>query len=171
MAVHAGILDQHLQDCRYGKQVGQAVLLDQREGRLGIELVRRHQHRLAATSDHVQLVHTGPMRQGRQHKRAIILGGTGHQVAQMVGDDEAHLSVSQHRGFRPPGSARGEEQPAGAIPLHHGVRHRAPGLGIDQRVGTRRITLRTRLPGEPDALGSRSDTAHRFGILGEVGLA
>ena len=152
VTVHARILDQHLQDRRHGEQVRQAVLLDQRKGRLGVELVRRHQHRLAAAGDHVQLVNAGPMRQGRQHQRAIVLGRARHQVAQVVGDDEAHLPVRQHRGLRSPGRARGEEQPAGAVPLHRGVRHRAPGLGIDQRAGAWRVALRPRFAGKPDAL-------------------
>ena len=138
------------------------MLLDQREGCLGVELVRRHQHRLAAASDHVELVHAGAVRQRRQHERAIVLGRTGHQVAQMVGDDEAHLPVGQHRGFRPPGRARGEEQPAGAVPLHRGVRH---GCARPGHRSTRRHSARSPWPRaspvSQTTLDSRNGAAHR----------
>ena len=95
-----------------------------------------------------------PCDSGRQHERAIVLGGARHQVAQMVGDDEAHLPMGQHRGFRPAGRARGEEQPAGAVPLHRARWARGrPALSIDATHRCR-IALRPRFPGEPDALDS-----------------
>jgi len=38
----------------------------------------------------------------------------GHQIAQMIGDDESHLSVRQHGSLRAAGRARGEKEPAGS---------------------------------------------------------
>jgi hypothetical protein len=49
----------------------------------------------------------------------------GHQIAQMIGDDESHLSVRQHGSLRAAGRARGEKEPAGIVVFDCGIRSNA----------------------------------------------
>ena len=62
-----------------------------------------------------QRVHAGAVRQRRDHQRHVVLGGAGHQVAQMVADDVLHLPMRQHARLRPAGGAGGVEEPGRMI--------------------------------------------------------
>ena len=106
------MLDQHLQDGRHGEHVGDAVALDQPEGLVDVEALGRQQHGRRAARDLRQLVDARAVRQRRHHQRGVALGRAGHQVGEMVGDDEGHLAMGQHRRLGAAGGAGGEEEPA-----------------------------------------------------------
>ena len=78
----------------------------------GVEAVAAEQDSFGAACDLRQLMNAGTMRQRRNDERGVVLRRAGHQVAEMIGDDETHLAVRQHGGLRPPRRSRREEEPA-----------------------------------------------------------
>ena len=65
------------------------------------------------------------------------------QVGEMIGDDEAHLAMGQHRRLGTSRGARGEEEPAGIVVLDRGVVDTAPACAA--------IASRTRLAEPPSS--------------------
>ena len=104
--------------------------LDQPEGLVDIEALRGQQDGRHAARGLHELVHAGAVRQRRHHQRGVVLGGAGHQVGEVIGDDKGHLAVGQHRRLGTPGGAGGEEEPAGIVVLDRGV--------VDDGAGMRR---------------------------------
>ena len=116
----------------------------------------------------VELVDAGAVRQRRHDQRGIGRGGAGHQVAEVVGDDEGHLAVGQHRGLRPAGRARGEEEPAGVVALDRRV-----GSGAGPACSaTRASQSASPKPASPIATTAECRRrSQRGGVVGEVGVA
>ena len=121
VAVDGGMLDHHLQNGRHRENVADAVRLDQPERLVDVEFFRRQQDGRHAPRGLHQLVHAGAMRQRRHHQRGVLLGGAGHQVGKMVGDDKGHLAVGQHRRLGTARGAGGEEEPAGIVIVDRGI--------------------------------------------------
>ena len=61
VAIHGGVLNQHLDDRRYGEQVADLVLLDQLPEGFGFELVFRRQHGSRAACHVEQRVDARPV--------------------------------------------------------------------------------------------------------------
>ena len=93
-----------------------------------------------------------------------------HQVAQVVGDDEAHLAVGQHRGLRPARGAGGEEEPAGIVVLDRRGGRLAP-LWARRSARRQAASPKPACPSSQMSRNVRHGLAHRRGMLGEVGLA
>ena len=96
-----------------------------------------------ATCD--QRMHAGAVRQRRDHQGHIALGGAGHQVRQVVVDDELQLPVREHRRLRSPGGAGGVEEPGWMIAPDLHRRHR------------RRVIGGERVPGQAVPFGAHGD--------------
>ena len=109
------MLDHHLQNGRHGKNVADAVRLDQPERFGDIEFLRRQQDGRHAARGLHELVHAGAMRQRRDHQRGIGLRRARHQVGEMICHHKGHLAVGEHRRLGAAGGAGGEEEPAGIV--------------------------------------------------------
>ena len=113
--VDRGMLDHHLQNGRHGKDVADAVRLDQPERFGDIEFLRRQQDGRHAARRLHELVHAGAMRQRRDHQRGVGLRRARHQVGEMICHHKGHLAVGEHRRLGAAGGAGGEEEPAGIV--------------------------------------------------------
>ena len=97
MPVHTAVLHQHLQDGRNGEQVGQAVLLDEREGRAP--------DRTCPTASTPSCRRGRSCSAGEPRRRATAAPARAshlprsprHQVAQMIGDHEAPFAHGSAR--------------------------------------------------------------------------
>ena len=76
--------------------------LDRTPGVFRVQPIAGQQHALGAPHHLRHLLHPGPMGQRRKDQRRILLRRAWHQVAEMVGQDESHLAVRQHRAFGRP---------------------------------------------------------------------
>ncbi|MNU08058.1 hypothetical protein D3C72_2539400 [compost metagenome] len=52
-----------------------------------------------------QLVNTRAMRKRGNDDGGVARSGAGHQIAEMVGDDESHLAMGEHRRLGAAGGA------------------------------------------------------------------
>ncbi len=112
-------------------------------------------------------MNTGAVRQRRDAERGIRVGAAGHQVAEMVGDDEAHMAMRQHPRLRPPSGARGEEEPAGIIIFH--IRHGRRRAAMRGEHGL--VILAPRRRADADRAAKRRRGRDGGGVIGEVGAA
>ena len=111
------VLDEHLDDRGHGKQVGDAMLLDQLPEGFRIEFFAWQQDRCRAARHVDQRVDAGAMRQRGNHDRAVGLARARNQVGQMIVDDKVHLVMRQNSGLGFAGGARGIEEPEGIARL------------------------------------------------------
>ncbi len=116
------ILDQHLDDRRHRESVGHAMLLDELPEDLRLELVRGQQHGCRAARNVEQRVDSSAVRQRCHRDRAVVLVGARNEVGKVVGHDESHLPMGQHRRLRPTGRSRGVEVPERRVRIHVGHR-------------------------------------------------
>jgi hypothetical protein len=93
----------------------------------------------------------------RRHCRRCL----GHQVAQVVGDDEGHLPMRQHRRLGPAGGAGGEEEPAGIVAVD-GDRGRAAPMWRSIRVS--RSVAKSRADGDVCSTNAARRRRHGRGI-------
>ena len=129
----AGVASQRVQDGRHGEQVGDAVPGDEGPGLGRVEPVGRGQHARGAPGDLSQRVDTGAVRQRGDDERNVVLGGAGHEVAQVVRDDEGELPVGEDAGLGAAGGAGGVEEPGRVVAVHVGQGGRGR-VGLGQRV-------------------------------------
>ena len=168
VAIEAVMLDQQLNDRRHREQVADAVLLHQPPEKLGVELVARHQDGGGAAGDIQQHVDAGAVRQRCDRDRTVALRRAWDQIGQVVGNDEGHLPVRQHRGLGPTGRAGGVEEPQRIVRADPGfVRTLAQVLlyqAVDVGLAVGRRT-------DPDHVGQRwRGRAHGVDMAGEAGL-
>ena len=120
------------------------------------------------------------MRERRHHERGVGRGRARHQVAEVVGHDEAHLPVRQHARLRPPRGAGREEEPAGVVVSDGRFLNARAHVALDQAVvvvaagcadGNGDADARRRLPRRGDVGGelAAADHRRRAARLGEVG--
>ena len=166
--IDAWMLGQQLQNRRHGEHVGDAPARDQAPSRAGIEAVALHQHALGAARDLRQQMDARAMRQRRDDERGVGLARSGHQVAEVVGDDEPHLPVRQHRRLRPARGARREEEPARIVMDQCDVRCGLAEMRRHQRVMVR--PERRRADGD-QRRERRRGLAGGLGMVGEIGVA
>ena len=138
------------------------------QGFRGIEFVAAEQNRFHAARDLRQLMDTGAVRQRRDDKRSIAMRGRGHQIAQVIGDDKAHLAVRQHRGFRPAGGSRGEEEPAWIVALDGSFRRALRVICGDERIVI--VAERRRADRNRNA-NARRRLFRRRGMVGKISAA
>ena len=117
MRVHRRMLGQQFDDGRDGEHVCHTPAFDSCPGFVDVEPIAREQHRLGGPRDLCELMDARTMRQRRNHQGRVRLRGARHQVAEVVGDDERHLPMSEDRSLGPPRRARGEEEPARVVML------------------------------------------------------
>ena len=127
--VRGRMLGQHLEDGRHGEGVGDAMLLHEREDLGRVEPAARQQHARHAARDLHHLVQPRAVRKRGDDERTIgAVRQAGHQVGQVVGDDELQLPMGQHARFRTPGRAGRVEEPGRVVAIDpHGRDRIRPG--------------------------------------------
>ena len=106
------------------------------------------------------------MREGGHDERGVPMRRAGHEIAEVVGDDERHLPVRQHRRLGPSRRPGGKEEPARVVVLDAGDGCRLAVMGRDQPVVILPELGRADRHHEPDRGGG---FRHRPGVIGETG--
>ena len=108
-----------------------------------------------------------PCDSGATTSEASVSRRPRHQVAQMVGDDESHLPVRQHGRLRPPGSARGEEEPTGIVVVRPATGGHSGRMLCDESVI---IFAECRSGRSRSRSGCRARLACRCGVIGKIAV-
>ncbi len=166
VAVGGGMLDHHLEDGRHREDVADAVAFDQPEGLADIETIRRQQDGRHAARGLHELMDARAMRQRRHHQRRVMLGGAGHEVAEVIGHHKGHLAMGQHRRLGAPGGAGGEEEPAGVVVLDRSILDPGAGMRLDRRADG--LLAEGALADPPDKF--ERGTSDRGGMVGKVAV-
>ena len=111
--VDGRIFDEHLDDGRHREHVVHAMALDRLPDLPGVHLLAGQQHARRTPCGVDDGVNARAVRERGHDHRAAAVSDAGHQIREMVGDDERHLPVREHPRFRMPGRARRIEEPQG----------------------------------------------------------
>ena len=159
------MLDQHLDDGGHGKQVRDAMLLDQLPEQFWIELFARQQDGRRPAGDVKQRVNSRAVRERCDDDRPVCFVGARDQVGQVIVDDKIHLVMRQNPGLGLSGRARGVEEPERVAGLDGFRLCGRTGMTGDQILVT--VLALARRPDRDHVAQIAGFSANRVGVLGE----